>query len=238
MSIVLTFKVAEGVVLAADSRLTIREGERVVLVSDSQEKIVQLTSQVGVLICGAGFLGGRSAVSWVESYRRTLDEIPKPVSELAQGLLEFVPFADDTSTTFMVVGFSPGAKEGFEAQIIKLNIFANGEKHFFDASDAVSFWDGEFEAVTRLLRGRSPIFSQVFADQGERLVEADRLAQVQVPYYALTLQEGVDWARFLLQAQIQYQRFSSETQTCGGPVDVVVMTPQGGWQWVQRKTLS
>jgi len=236
MSIILTFKVAQGVILAADSRMTILEGEQAVYLSDTQDKLFALSPYIGVLVCGTAFLGGRTAQSWIREFsQRTLKA--HDLQHIAQSFLDFLPAADSNSTTFILSGFNPKAKVGLEAQLYKLTVFADGTKHCFDMSSSVSFWDGQFEALTRLLLGRSPIFSQIFAADTAKLTQADSEAVLKIPYYAMTLQEGIEFARFLVQLQIQYQRFSNQPQTCGGPIDIAVITPETGFQWVSRKQL-
>jgi hypothetical protein len=236
MTILLTFKVAQGVILAADSRMTIIERDQPVFLSDTQEKLFALTPQIGILVCGTAFLGQRAAQSWIREFSQ--QSLPATdMSSIAQGFLEFLPPADSASTTFILSGFNPDAKVGLDAQFHKLTVFADGTKHHFDLSGSVSFWDGQFEALTRLLLGRSPIFSQIFADDPDKLIQADTAASLQIPYYAMTLQEGVEFARFLIQSQIHYQRFSTEPQTCGGPIDIAYITPEAGFQWVSCKTI-
>ncbi|NJK72450.1 MAG: hypothetical protein HC926_03790 [Synechococcaceae cyanobacterium SM2_3_60] len=50
----------------------------------------------------------------------------------------------------------------------------------------------------------------------------------------MSLQDGVELAEFWVKTQIAYQKFSSNLQTCGGAVDIAVLTP-GHFRWVQRK---
>jgi len=244
LTIILTFKVAGGVVLAADSRLTIRENGQVVHRSDTHTKLFALGPWAGLLTCGCGFLGGQAVARWVQDFVRNQPQaLSEPLQGLAQQFLNSLPAADSDSTTFLFSGLGPEAAGGFAARMFKITVFANGQKSFFDLSESVSFWDGEFEAVTRLLLGRSPSYTQLIAKDstGTALVQqadASTQAIMRVPYYALSLQEGVDFARFLVNLQIQYQHFSSEPQSCGGPVDVAVITPESGFQWINQKELS
>ncbi|WP_218081044.1 Ntn hydrolase family protein [Anthocerotibacter panamensis] len=242
MTIILTFKVAEGTVLATDSRLTILEDQRVVYTSDSHTKLFALGKRMGVMTCGSGFLGGRAAGTWVREFQAE-HHVWGTVKTTAQAFLDFLPPADGGSATFVLTGFDDHAQDGFAAHIYKLNIFPDGDKFFFDLCDSVSFWDGEFEGLTRLLLGRSAVYTQLIARdlQGEqRVQEADQIgrAAMRIPYYAMSLQAGVNFARFLINLQIQYQQYTSEPQSCGGPVDIAVITPDAGFQWIDCKTLS
>ncbi len=227
MTIILTFKVAQGLILAADSRLTITEQGKTIYISDTQEKLFVLGKDAAVLTCGTGFLGGRAVSMWIKEFNQITAHYSS-IKELAEKLLNFLPAADSLSTTFLISGFDAQAKTGFDGVIYKLNIFANGNKHLFDLSESVSFWDGEFEAITRLLLGRAPAYTNIELDQQANVM-------MRIPYYAMTLQDGLEFARFLVNLQIQYQRFSDDAQSCGGAIDLAVIRPENGFQWINQK---
>ncbi len=98
--------------------------------------------------------------------------------------------------------------------------------------------DGDFDAVTRLIEGRSYRYHQALREQGALdlaiAIDEAGTAKTPIPLYAMSLQDGVELAEFWVKTQIAYQKFSSHLQTCGGAVDSAVLTP-GRFRWVQRK---
>jgi len=63
-------------------------------------------------------------------------------------------------------------------------------------------------------------------------------------FQTMTLQDAVDYAIFLIKTTIDMQRFSDgivmapgAIAGCGGPIDVAVIQPNSGLQWVQQKEL-
>jgi len=53
----------------------------------------------------------------------------------------------------------------------------------------------------------------------------------------MTLNDAVDFARFLIRTTADYQRFAKVVPIVGGPIDIAVITKWAGFRWVQRKTL-
>ncbi|MBC7880606.1 MAG: hypothetical protein H7Y37_04675 [Anaerolineae bacterium] len=234
MTILLALKVSAGVVLAADSRLSISEGGKPVFVSDTNTKLFgQSGNPLGIMTCGSAFLQGRAVWSWLDEFiEEKSGEFESP-DLAAQGLAQWMPSPDSSSITFVLAGFDPKANHGPDARMLKVTKFSDGTCHHFDLSSSAIFWDGEFDAITRLLLGFAPVY-------GESLVACENFGsgEVRVPYYAFGLQEGIEYVEFLVKTQIQFQRFIAEPQSCGGPIDIATITPQSGFRWIKRKEIS
>lgn len=234
MTIIIALKVAAGLVLAADSRLTIQEDGRTVFLSDTNTKLFALKGHpVGIMTCGSSFLQGRAVASWLESFAN--HRAPAPTctfEEIVEALVAYLPPPDQGSVTVVLAGFGPGATQGMDAQLFKVTVFASGEVHRFDLSNSAIFWDGEFEAITRLLLGFAPVYGNLLTGRAEF-----GQGETRVPYYAFTLEEGVDYLEFLATTQVRFQRFASVPPTCGGPIDVATITPEQGFVWVESKKL-
>lgn len=54
----------------------------------------------------------------------------------------------------------------------------------------------------------------------------------------LNVQDAIDYALFLVETTIGYQRFAAMVPTVGGEADVAVLMPYNGLRWVQRKQLT
>ena len=231
VTILVVLKVAEGLVLAADSRLTVTAGDCTVFTSDSQRKLFAVRDRpIGILTCGAAFLGGRSIASWLAEFCMTDAPTCADLDGILRLLIDKLPPPDQGSISFVVAGFEQGAAHGPDARIFKVNRFDCGTVHRFDLSDSAIFWDGEFEAITRLLLGFAPAYAPIVTGSA-----SFGAGEVRVPYYAFSLAEGADYVHFLVHTQVQFQRFAAVPQTCGGPIDVATITPGEGWRWLARK---
>ena len=56
-------------------------------------------------------------------------------------------------------------------------------------------------------------------------------------YPLFSLQDAIDLSEFLITATGTFQRFANEVPTVGGEVDIALVTPFEGFQWIKRKKL-
>lgn len=103
-------------------------------------------------------------------------------------------------------------------------------------------WFGQPEAITRIMLGTSTMVPKALANLGvpaNQVVQAVEAIQqqVNVPLVspAMPIQDAIDLAQFLVDATIQFVRFSPGSPTVGGPVEVACITKHEGFRWVARK---
>jgi len=56
-------------------------------------------------------------------------------------------------------------------------------------------------------------------------------------YGFMTLQDAVDYVMFLIRTTISYQTFATMIPTCGGEIDVMTITYNKGIEWIQKKKI-
>ena len=54
---------------------------------------------------------------------------------------------------------------------------------------------------------------------------------------AMTLQDAIDFSIYAIRTTIDTIRFQARPKNVGGPIDVLVITPDGA-RWIQRKELK
>jgi hypothetical protein len=105
-------------------------------------------------------------------------------------------------------------------------------------------WVGEFEALDRLILGRSMRFVDaamaVLGLTQEKAIEArDQMAGQLYQTLILSaapIQDAIDLARFLVETTKGFIRFSvGMVKTVGGPIEIAAITKHEGFKWVQRK---
>ncbi len=52
-----------------------------------------------------------------------------------------------------------------------------------------------------------------------------------------SLQDAIDYAKFLIRTTADYQRFSGRMPTVGGEIDVALITNRHGFRWIAQKSL-
>jgi len=61
--------------------------------------------------------------------------------------------------------------------------------------------------------------------------------QLQIKYPLFSLQDAVDLSEFFILATSTFQRFANEVPSVGGEIDIALLTPFHGFQWIKRKKL-
>lgn len=218
MSIISIVYLPEGIVLAADSRLTgikeykDKDGNNIIErfpLSDNSQKVVLLSKcKVGIASFGTALIDGKTIADYLRLFEMNdivEDDTPEIVAEkLLKHGTEF------PGTKFYVCGYSQDVPYVFfvDSKVKKRsNIDSNGDIRF-----NVS-WGGETEALIKLINA-DPVMNR-----NEKL---------------MPLKDGIDLAEFMVDLTIKYQRFSDCIKTCGGDIDVLVMTKDTAF-WHKNK---
>ena len=56
-------------------------------------------------------------------------------------------------------------------------------------------------------------------------------------YQVFSLQDAIDYAKFLIPTTADYQRFSGNLPTVGVEIDIALVTVRRGFQWISQKPL-
>ena len=105
-------------------------------------------------------------------------------------------------------------------------------------------WDGQYEALNRLILGLGYDIGGALVRHGVAPQDAGRLqenlvkdlyATLAVP--AMPIQDAIDLARFLVETTIGFVRFAVFLpKSVGGAVEIAAITKHEGFRWVQRKS--
>lgn len=218
MSIISVVYIPEGIIMAADSRLTREkkykdaDGNNIIekyTISDNAQKIVLLNKcNVGIASCGNAYVDGKTIADYIRLFEiNDVDENDTPESVADKLLTHGTEFP---GTSFYVCGYSQDVPYVFYINSTtkrRSNIDSDGNIRF-----NVS-WGGETEALVKLINAE-PIMSR-----NEKL---------------MPLKDGIDFAEFMVDMTIKYQRFSDCIKTCEGPIDVLVMTKDKAF-WHKHK---
>lgn len=211
MSIISIVYLPEGIAIAADSRLT---GTRTITdsvgkqtvekftISDNAQKIVLLNkSPVGIASFasfGTAIIDGKTIADYIRVFEIN-DVIDNDTPEVvADKLLSHS--AEFPGTTFYVCEYSQDIPYVFLVDSTgktRKNVNSNNEIQYNIS------WGGELEALSKLVNA-TPIMN--------------------INKELMPLKDGIDLSEFMVDITIKYQRFSDRIKTCGGPIDVLVLT--------------
>lgn len=233
MSLVITLFVPEGLVMAADSRLTLefkvaqQDGSQKtesIPSSDSTYKVFLLPHNIGVSAYGAASVGVTPIAPLVEVFAATkLKDVKMPPDKVASELLSyFRKLEGPPASIFHVAGYKDGTQQVFEA-----NVSTNTTKSLI-TSGAGAAWGGEADALLRLLSKVGTL------DQaGNKLTDIQSFG---VAFDHFTLQDAIDFAVYAIRTTADTMRFQLRRQTVGGPIDLLIIRPDGA-RWLRRKEL-
>ena len=275
MTIAISLKVNDGLVLAADSASTIigytEEGDptNVVNVYNNANKIANLRKglPIGVVTWGAGSIGPASISTLMKDLRRRfagkdpehaswhLDPDAYTIEAVATRLREFVyeetyrvafgewPPERQPFLGFLVGGYGAGESLADEFQVLIANGECGPPVAIRPHEDAGIIWNGEIEAISRLLIGFGNALPQVLTDQlavpGDQvpaIIDVLRSSLEQrLVHAAMPIQDAIDLAGFLADLTIGVSRFAEGAPTVGGEIEIAAVTKHEGFKWVRRK---
>lgn len=263
MTIAISIKVHDGVVLATDSAASLLRANGVVNVYDNADKIFNLRkgSPIGATTWGIGGIGQTSISTLAKDLRARLIDDDKEwridpesytIEEVAKKARrfffeehyepEFKEVEKPPNLGFLIVGYSAGAGLAEEWEVLIKDGECADPTLVRPQAETGFRADGEPEAISRLLFGFSPGLRGVLKDLGvsnEQIIPAmtriQATLQTPLQHPAMPIQDAIDLAEFLADLTIKFARFRPGAPTVGGPIEVAAITKHEGFRWVKRK---
>ena len=268
MSLAIAFKSPEGIVLAADSRVTINtqipqsENQTLIVSStfDNATKLLKVNGQefVGAVTYGLGGLGQnppRTAASFMPEFEESLRQSKVgrlSVEEFSKRLSAFfvkqwqdlmppdVP--EEEQLNFVVGGFDN--EDSIHGRLFEFSIPGAAEPTEQHPSTTFGIrWGGQHEFVGRLVNGYDPGLLQLLQDRFNlEPTEVEPILRAtfsaQIPYSFLPLQDCVDLSVFFIKTTIGLQQRIIGIRGVGGAIDVATITRTEGLRIVQEKKIT
>ena len=216
MSVIATVYIPEGIIMAADSRVTgsFRHSDSKIIdrftLSDNGQKVFLLADKrVGISACGEAEIGSQTIADFIREFEIMHVSKEDTVETIASHLLEFVhEKKKNASVRFHVAGYDGDEQRVFEVSdsVSRLNI-----NNAYAAS-----WSGDISHLTDLMNGKTPMIFD---------------------WNHMYLKDGIELAEFMIDVNCKAQRFSLGVATCGGPIDILLITKDQA-RWVKHKILT
>lgn len=250
MTICVSVKTLDGIVLGTDSMSTVTlyesDGQSSVAKTYSNaRKLVQIDDYpVGVFIYGTGNLGPRTVYSHILEYSRSLENRGEwTVQEIALGLSQHMfkeyneIYSEIEAQPFLglnVAGYSNGAASSEEWKI--------GIPNSPEPSNLMSMgvnWEGIALPFGRLFHGYDFRLIEALQKQGvshellQKAFEETSLVP-QVLFDAMPLQDAINFVVYVLRTTIGFTSFEIGPPSCGGQLQIAVISEGSGFQWVSK----
>lgn len=265
MSLGIVVKGSEGIVLAADSRVTLtahfQQPDKSVLQLpvnfDNATKLLTFAEPnnwVSAVTYGDAVIGLkpsdlRTAKSLIPEFEVDLKD-RLPIKEFSQKLSNFFleQWQDRMPSThkspgmvFVVGGFDENEAYG---SVYEFNIPNNPKPKEASKNDFGITMGGQHDVSARMIQGYDlrllEIANKVLTldtAQTEKLEKALNELQLQIPFAVLPLQDCIDLAVFLIKTTTIAQNLSIGIRGVGGDIDVAVITRRDGVKIIQQKEL-
>lgn len=258
MSLGIAIKGPEGIVLGAESRVTLESvinGKTVYSTFDNATKILSFNGNhrfIGVVTYGLATIGQRTAHSFLPEFESQLPPNRISTSDFAQNLSDFyltqwkaqagLPNSYTGSPMiFIIAGFDLDEPYGkaYEVQIpsnpAPREIIPGGE--IFNM-----VWGGQRETVDRIVQGIDPallnkIENNISLTNSQKIQLSTLLPNfaIPTPLNIMALQDCIDFTIFLIRTTIDAQKLMIGLRGCGGPIDIAIINRREGLRYIQKK---
>ena len=249
MSLAIATYVPEGIVMASDSRQSITlEGKtpdgkdlpKIDTVNSdnvyktyliSREKDKKPIFEIGISSFGKDLLGGIPTASHIERFKEEELTDDDDITTIPKKLIDFFKKLLPTAETgFHVTGYKKEGKISVPYVFychVSRNIIerrnVNPDGNIFYGAT----WSGQIDVLAGIL---NPSLMPRPAGQALPMLKPP------IIWGAMALQDAIDFSTYAIRTTIDTIRFQARQKNVGGPIDVIVITPDGA-RWIKRKEL-
>jgi len=242
MTLVVTTYVPEGIVMASDSRQSVTiegktpEGKDFKVETVNSDAVMKTSllgeQQVGVSNHGQDLLNGVPMGSYIKRFIEEELVAADDVTTIPKKLVEYFrkPFPD-ADAGFYVAGYKKEGKASvpyvYHCHVAKNTVERKNTKPDGSLAYGAS-WSGQIDVLTSIV---NPVI--VKDEKG-----ADKMIRAPAPiiWDAMTLQDAIDFSIYAIRTTIDTMRFQARSKNVGGPIDVLLLTPEEA-RWIKRKEL-
>ena len=267
MTICVSVRVAEGLVLAADSIVTLEgtmntlQGQQRTILQTFEyaNKVTQIKDYpIGVMSWGIAGIGDRSIQSLIMEFEHNYPAIKEnpsfSVKEVADKLITFfnskynaayMPGNPQPPLGLFIGGYS--VRQFFSDQFVyEFPLYTDWQPARPNKPDGnPSFgatWFGQKDALIRLIKGYDIRGLDELIKRGvdRAIIQKfidDNVTELPLIFDGMPIQDAIDFANYAIQVVAGYFRFAIGTPLCGGNIDIAVITPVA-FHWAQRKQWS
>lgn len=263
MSLIVTACVNDGIVMASDSRSTLTStttnGMQTIQnnfpLSDSSFKTFLCPNNCGISTCGAASYNNKPIAGYIENFIEEQIKKETSINEIPQLLLTYFDQIDQNAVTiFHVCGYEKNNGKLIRHAYRVVTGPNKGVTEMIASDGQGAFWNGEVSCLTKLLsrqivnpqfievdnlvlqlNGATPVNINKALVIDANAVEAYDKANIAWEY--MSLQDAIDFSRYAIETTVKTMQFQSVAKTVGGPIDILIITPNGA-RWIKHKKIG
>src|SRR6266545_1874421 len=260
MTVVVGAAAPDGIILSAESRTSLFDGDRHRIASDSTQKVFSICDSVAVATYGLAFFSDKTIAGVMDEFVTSLgDEPPATCQAVADALASFghdrfvESYPDEDVDAIAALGHPLGfLVAGYDddgvGRIREVGVPGHSVETDFGIGGVTTaslgvLWRGETDVIRRVVKGVDWDLLQATGVTIPDEVEQHLRGLEYHLLFPITLEDAVDFTRFLIATTIEMQRFSNGTmltpshmRTCGGAVRTIAVT-RAGIEWVTEPPL-
>lgn len=233
MTCIVASYLRSGIVVAADSLSTVHgerftDGQRTIergLFSTYVDKIYQCPNGCVLAASGDGTFNSRSLNEHLDIFiQNRIKKDTTPDQLVDEVINRFALF--DISSRLIVAGYTHerGAADRYVCMVDVSD--GNGAVKKIEPDDVGSLCIGATDVYYRLTH-------DMHLRENE---DYKRMSPPFIPWEQYTLQDAVDFSKFIVETTARMQHFQCQGVGVGGPIDIAVVRPDGV-QWLSKKEL-
>jgi hypothetical protein len=242
----------DGIVLAADSRTTLSDGQRHRISTDAADKVFELNSTFGVATYGMANIGPRTISGLMDEFIATADDnVCADVENFANALGAFfheryIAAGGSAETHGWPLGFVlAGYDDAGIGHVWEVGIPGpTVGKTPVNTADLGTLWRGQADVIGRLIKGVDWNALQTASITFDDPVQEQLQRLEYIVLQPVTLQDAADMASFLVRTTIDMQRFSDGTVLaqglipgCGGRTQMLAVK-RSSVEWISKRRLT
>lgn len=245
LTICASVRVRDGLAFATDSMSQIQgsAGTGVIKTYSNARKLFQIRYlPIGVMTYGIGNIGNRTIQGLMLDFKPTTNDVKGVTHELFDFMkplydAQFVSLEQQQKPPlgFFVGGYTHGNPfaEEWEFRLPRdSTIIEVRPQNTFGAS-----WRGIELPFTRLYKGFDPRVTERLQAVGLNQTQIDTALNgfnAAVVIDGMPVQDAINFAVFILRTTIGMSTFEAGPPSCGGPLQVAIILPDSGFEWVMN----
>ncbi|MCK9537068.1 MAG: hypothetical protein M0R05_05775 [Bacilli bacterium] len=262
MSLLVTVYTNEGIIMASDSRTSFSRvqqvlGQRVRVPSghfyDTVDKTFLAPNNCGISTCGDGSINKIPISGIIKTFIRSQVLATDTVLDTVNKLQSYVRNINtNTDIIFHIFGFDTDSNGNKIMSGYRLITSGQGSIVKINNSSAGASWDGETEIMSRLLKQtfytnqpqNIPAKAQILLPSNKQIVVQESILidkanlrvfpEQNIPWDLMSIQDAIEFVEYAIKTTIDTMKFAVVNKTVGGPIDILVITPDGA-SWVKKK---
>lgn len=257
MTLVVSVRVPDGIVIAADSLATLQaQGQTSASIEIScpncqhkhtvdvdvpiptefgtvstmpfAQKVIPLFGRFGIGAFGSSLIGEVSVFSLIRAFERENNSDADKLEPIATAE-NLATYLQDKLRGIVDLDKTPDNSYALGFQLIGYD--SSGVQHTVAMQIGKDIKLEDFSAHGTSVNGDIVIVQQLW----DLSKDDPRFGSL---YTAWSVQHAADYARFLISTTADLQRFTATIPKVGGDIDVGLVTPEGRYSWVDRKPLT